>query len=528
MRSILNLVLSLSKDEAAKNEERCAMPVALPSLEEIEAVAAQCGFHLTPAEIEAYRALMPTYIASYNYVDGVAEDAPRVKYPRGRGHRPSAAENKHGAWAWKARVEGAASGPLKGRMVVLKDSVMLAGVPMMNGARPLEGYVPELDATVVERLLDAGATILGKAECEALGLSGASHTSPYGPVHNPRKFGYSAGGSSSGCAALVGLGEADMALGSDQGGSIRMPAAYSGVCGMKPTYGLVPYTGIMPMEIAVDHAGPITANVRDNALMLEAIAGADGIDPRQRNVVTHPYASMLEGGTKGLRIGVVGEGFDWPSSEPGVNAKVRSAADLFRKLGARVENISIPLHRNGIDIWQPVALDGIMATAMWGEGQGCSRIDRYATSLMARLRDWPSCGDTLPHTVKMMTVLGTYIKQRYGLHYYAKAMNLWPRLRGAYDAALRECDLLLMPTVPMKATRLPEANAGPTEIVRRAHEMLLNVAPFDATHHPAMSVPCGLSNGLPIGLMLIGRHFDEPTIYRAAYAFEQAGDWTTL
>ncbi|MSO69522.1 MAG: amidase [Alphaproteobacteria bacterium] len=502
------------------------MNVALPTPEEIAHIAAQCGFHLTADEITAYRGLMPIYIASYNYVDGLAEDEPRVKYPRGRGHRPAATENKYGAWAWKARVEGASSGPLKGKTVALKDSVMLAGVPMMNGARPLEGYVPDHDATVVERLLNAGATILGKAECEALGLSGASHTSPYGPVHNPRKFAYSAGGSSSGCATLVGLGEVDMALGGDQGGSIRMPASYSGVCGMKPTYGLVPYTGIMPMEITVDHAGPITATVRDNALMLEAIAGPDGIDPRQRDVIVHPYAAMLEGGVKGLRIGVVQEGFGWPTSEPDVDNSVRRAAESFRKLGADVREISIPLHRNGIDIWQPVALDGIMNTAMWGEGQGASRLDRYAVGLMARMRDWPRRGDELPHTVKMMTVLGTYIKQRHGLHYYAKAMNLWGRLRGAYDAALNECDLLLMPTLPLKATKLPAADAGPAEIVRRAHEMLLNVAPFDASHHPAMSIPCGLSDGLPIGLMLIAKHFDEPTIYRAAFAFEQAEDWT--
>ncbi|MGD9538659.1 MAG: amidase [Alphaproteobacteria bacterium] len=504
------------------------MPLAVPTIEQLGELAAKCGFHLGEAELAAYRGLMPSYLASYDYVDGMAEEAPRVRYPRGRGHRPSAAENPYGAWAWKARVEGAADGPLKGRTVVLKDSVLLAGVPMMNGALTLEGYVPEIDASVVERLLDAGATILGKAEAECLGLSGGSHTSPYGPVHNPRRKGYSAGGSSSGCAVLVALGEADMAIGGDQGGSIRMPAAFSGVCGMKPTYGLVPYTGIMPMEIAVDHAGPITATVRDNALMLEVIAGPDDYDARQRNVVTHPYASMLDGGVKGLRIGVVAEGFGWPNSEADVDAKVRAAAGLLGELGATVREVSIPLHRHGLDIWQPIALDGIMATSVWGEALGCSRMDRYVTGLMARQRAWRERADELAHTVKFMTLLGTYIRQRYGLHYYAKASNLQRGLRAAYDTMLTECDLLLMPTVPMKATKLPAADAGPEEIVRRAHEMLWNTAPFDATHHPAFSVPCGMSDGLPIGMMLIGRHFDEPTLYRAAHAFEQAEDWRTM
>ena len=166
---------------------------------------------------------------------------------------------------------------------------MLAGVPMMNGAATLEGYVPDIDATVVQRMLDAGATIVGKAHCEFFCMSGGSHTGATGPVHNPHKMGYSAGGSSSGSAVLVALGEVDMAIGGDQGGSIRMPASFSGIYGMKPTHGLVPYTGIMPIEIYVDHTGPMTASVADNALLLEVIAGPDGYDPRQYNVKTHPY-----------------------------------------------------------------------------------------------------------------------------------------------------------------------------------------------------------------------------------------------
>ena len=162
-----------------------------------------------------------------------------------------------------------ASGKLKGKTVVLKDNIMLAGVPMMNGSATMEGYIPDIDATVVQRMLDAGATIVGKAHCEFFCMSGGSHTGATGPVHNPHKMGYSAGGSSSGSAVLVALGEVDMAMGGDQGGSIRMPASFCGIYGMKPTHGLVPYTGIMPIEIYVDHTGPMTANVADNALLLE-------------------------------------------------------------------------------------------------------------------------------------------------------------------------------------------------------------------------------------------------------------------
>ncbi len=163
--------------------------------------------------------------------------------------------------------------------MALKDNVALAGVPMMNGASTLEGFVPASDATIVTRMLDAGATILGKAVCEHFCLSGGSHTSDPGPVHNPHRIGYSAGGSSSGSGALVAAGEVDLAIGGDQGGSIRIPASYCGIVGMKPTHGLVPYTGVMPIETTIDHTGPMTASVGDNALLLEVLAGPDGLDP---------------------------------------------------------------------------------------------------------------------------------------------------------------------------------------------------------------------------------------------------------
>src|SRR5262249_4727890 len=198
------------------------------------------------------------------------------------------------AWYRRTSIRGAPDGPLAGKRVAVKDNVMVAGVPMMNGASTLEGFVPEFDATIVTRVLHAGGEILGKTHCEYFGLSGGSHPNATGPVHNPHKQGYSSGGSSSGSAVVVALGEADLAIGCDQGGSIRIPASFSGICGMKPTWGLVPYTGIMPIEIYVDHAGPMTATVADNARFLEVLAGDDGFDPRAKAPVVHPYSRMLE------------------------------------------------------------------------------------------------------------------------------------------------------------------------------------------------------------------------------------------
>src|SRR4029434_5411884 len=168
-------------------------------------------------------------------------------------------------------------------------NVCLAGVPMMNGASTLEGYVPDVDATIVTRILDAGGTIVGKVHCEYFCFSGGSHTGAAGPVHNPRRMGYSAGGSSSGSAVVVAAGEVDMALGGDQGGSIRIPSSFCWPYGMRPAHGLVPSTGIMPIELTLDHTGPMTRTVADNALLLEVIAGPDGLDPRQMGCTVDMY-----------------------------------------------------------------------------------------------------------------------------------------------------------------------------------------------------------------------------------------------
>src|SRR5258708_10143963 len=257
--------------------------------------------------------------AAYDAVDAMPDDVPAVTYPRTPGYRPEGEENKYNAWYVKTTVKGAPSGKLAGKTVALKDNVCLAGVPMMNGASTLEGYTPDTDATIVTRMLDAGGTILGKVHCEYFCSSGGSHTCAAGAVHNPHKMGYSAGGSSSGSAVVVSTGEADMAIGGDQGGSIRIPASFSGIYGMKATYGLVPYTGVMPIELTIDHTGPMTRNVRDNALLLEVLAGADGLDPRQGTPKVSSYTEALGGGVKGLRIGVLPQGFGHPTSETHVD-----------------------------------------------------------------------------------------------------------------------------------------------------------------------------------------------------------------
>jgi len=501
--------------------------VRRPTLEQMHDVVGSLHLSMSQGEVAEYLEVLEGTFQAYDRVNELPDYLPPVRYPRTPGYRPGANENPLNAWAVKTEVRGAAHGPLSGKRVVLKDNICLAGVPMMNGASTLEGYVPDIDATVVTRILDAGGTIVGKAHCEYFCLSGGSHTSALGPVHNPYKYGYSAGGSSSGCGALVGAGEVEMAIGGDQGGSIRMPASYSGCYGMKATHGLVPYTGVMPIEATIDHTGPMTATVGDNALLLEVIAGADGLDPRQYDVQVekYSYTTGLGRGVSGMRIAMVTESFGWPSSEPDVDAKVREAAERLRAAGAIVEPVSIPMHRDGGAIWTPIALEGLMAQMMHGNGMGFNWKGLYTTSLLDAHANWRSRADELSRTLKISMLAGEYFIKHHRGHFYAKAQNLGRLLRKTYDDVLARHDLLLMPTLPMKATPLPPANAPLALWCQRGFEMLPNTCPFDVTGHPAMNIPCGMSDGLPIGMMLVGKHYAETTIYRAAHAFEQLGDW---
>jgi len=496
-----------------------------PGIPDLRRAAQQLGMNPSDDYLRAVDEITGPLARAYAALDAMPDELPAVKYPRGPAHRPHGDENKYGAWYVKTSIKGKPGGKLAGRRIALKDNVCLAGVPMMIGADIFEGYVPDVDATIVERILDAGGEIAGKAVCEYYCVSGGSHTSSTGPVQNPRKPGYTTGGSSSGSAALVASGEVDMAIGGDQAGSIRIPASFCGIVGLKPTFGLVPYTGIAPLEITLDTCGPMTANVRDNALLLEVIAGPDGIDSRQRGVAAGRYSEALDGGVKGLRIGVLTEGFGHPNSEPDVDARVREAAKRFASLGAVVEDISLPAHASGYAVWAAIRGDAACVTLLEMNGAGINHEGLYVTSLIDKAMGWRSRADSFADTIKIASIFSKYTLDRYGGHYYGKAQNIRRRLRAAYDKALAAHDLLLLPATPMKATPIPAKSATPQDITRRSWEATGNTCPFNVTGHPAISLPCGMADGRPIGMMLAGRPHDEATIYRAAAAFERAGDW---
>jgi amidase len=498
------------------------VPVQLPTEQTLARLAARHGLDLSGDDLAAYQRVIAKALPSFARLDELAEPKLPVRYPRTPGHRPPAEENPFNAWYWRCSIEGAPDGPLAGRTVALKDSVCVAGVPMMNGCALLEGFVPDVDATIVSRILDAGGTIAGKATCEHLGVSDGSHTSDTGPVPNPHDPSRTAGGSSSGCAVLVATGAVDMAIGGDQAGSIRMPASFSGTYGLKPTYGLVPYTGVFEGEYTLDHVGPMAATVRDIALLLEAIAGPDGIDPRQLDVRVGDYVGAVDRGVEGLRVGILAEGFEWPGAEPEVAHAVRSAAEGLRELGAVVEDVSIPLHRDSPHIWRGIAAEGALVRVLRGNGQGVGTKGYYNTPLIdafgrARARN---SGD-FSVTVKYVVLLGEYLHERYGSHYYAKARNLSRRLAAAYDDALARHDVLVMPTTVMRATPLPGPDASLEEQVQRAFEVNDSTCGFDVTGHPAMSIPCARIDGLPVGLMAVGPSFGETAVLRLARACER-------
>ncbi|WP_330628220.1 amidase (plasmid) [Thioclava litoralis] len=505
------------------------MTIRKPDLAAVRAASDAYQLAIPEAELPAYHRLLEGVAADYAMVDALTDTPPAPRFPRLPGQRPAPEDNPYNAWAIRSTVAGAPEGPLKGLRVALKDNICLAGVPMMNGAGPLRGYLPEIDATVVTRLLEAGARIEGKAQCEFFCVSGSSHTSDQGPVRNPHDETRSAGGSSSGCSALVASGEVEIGIGTDQGGSVRIPAAYAGFVGMKPTWGLVPYTGIMPVEQTLDHAGIMTADIATNARVLDVLAGPDGLDPRQgaQPVRAGRYGAGLAAGCGGLRIGLLREAFGWANSEADVDAKIRAAAQVFARLGADLHEISVPLHRQGHAIWTPIATEGTVRL-LEGLNYGSNWKGLYVTSLMRAQRDWRDHAALFPPDMKSVLLAAHHFGGKYDGYYYAKAQNLVRRLKAAYLAAFQEVDLLLMPTVPLKAPVLPGPDCDPETFVTRALEMNANTAPFNATGLPALSLPCGRSAGLPVGMMLVGPDHSEARLYQAGAAFEAAQDWTVL
>ncbi|KAJ6491564.1 amidase signature domain-containing protein [Mycena vulgaris] len=470
-----------------------------------------------------------------------------AQYPRKDVHRPLPEDDKLRGWAWKVTIHGKAGGILDGRTVCFKDTVCVADVPQIFGTTAIQDFIPISDATVVTRVLEHGGCIVGKAMCENFSHGGSSHSTPFGPVQNPYAMGFSSGGSSSGCGALIGSGEVDMGIGGDQGGSIRIPATHCGLVGLKPTFGLVPYTGVLSSDPALDTVGPMTRTALDAAALLEAVAGYDMVDDRQLGAPlpanVPKYSQLLlesrKQGVKGLKIGLLKEGFASSFLDTAVNDKCRSAIAKFEELGAIVEEVSVPLHLLTSQMSHILNKFGSSQTR---QGRQVSRRGLYVNEYWDKLLPWKQ--ETYEKAKYYVT--GTAMCAEYGWSryptVYGRAMNLSRRLRDEYDAIFSAYDVVMMPTVPQAARRHVAYDAGPLAWANAAPGIVSNTAASNLTGHPTITFPVGFippSPGdvlqpedndikLPCGLMAMAKMFDETTLLNVADAFEQAYAWKSF
>jgi amidase len=488
-----------------------------PSLQQLARYQARRGFPAKPTrDTDGLRADLAEFLGVFDRLDKIAEPMVELRYPdRDRGRPPTAAEDPcHAIIRW-CEVPGAPEGPLSGLRIGVKDNIAVAGVPMTEGVRRSPQIVPTEDAVVVERLLDAGARITAKT---TMTLADPAFGVPRNP-HDPR---FTAGASSSGSAIAVATGLVDAAIGSDQGGSVRNPAAYCGIVGMKPTHGLVPSYGLAYWDHTLDHLGPMTGTVAMNAALLEVMAGDDWRDPHSgwpRPMPGH-YAGAAAEGIAGLRIGVIEESLEPAGCSAGTLEAFERACERLRDLGATVEPVSIPLWTDGAVIWLAVLTFGLVAMAdSNGQGYGHSgRIDVNRLSTVAaeyRLgqRELPWLASTLPLAYE-------YLQETQAGVPFGKAANLRLELRRQIDRCLDNVDLLITPTATTGPERLDELQSQEFSLSPLTKAMA-NTTPANLTGHPALSVPSGPGDdGLPTGLQIMGRKFGEYAVYRAGFSFE--------
>ncbi len=395
------------------------------------------------------------------------------------------------------------------------------GLPTTAGSKILEGYVSPYASDAQRRLDAAGAILLGKTNCDEFAMGSSNENSAYGPVRNPWDAATVPGGSSGGSAAAVGAGQAFFATGTDTGGSIRQPASLSGVIGLKPTYGRVSRYGMIAFASSLDQCGPLTRSVADCALVLGALAGHDPRDATSVDLPVPDYAASLTGDVKGLRLGVPREYFV-AGMEPGVEAAVRAAIDVLRDAGAEIVEVSLPSTDRGLATYYIIAPAEASANLARFDGvrYGYSAGDDDLLGNYLRSR-----GDGFGAEVKRRIMLGTYaLSAGYYDAYYVKAQQVRTLIKDEFDRVLTDVDALLAPTSPSVAFPIGAKMDDPLL-------MYLNDActlPVNIAGLPGISVPCGLSDGKPVGLQVIGRAFDEATILRVADAYERRAGFADL
>jgi len=420
---------------------------------------------------------------------------------------------------WDARyTAGGDLPPLAGVPIAVKDLICTRGVPTTCGSRILEGWRPPYDATVMTRLRRAGAILLGKTNMDEFAMGSSTENSAYGPTRNPWDRGRVPGGSSGGSAAAVAGGLAPWALGTDTGGSIRQPAGLCGIVGLKPTYGRVSRYGLVAYGSSLDQIGPLTRTVEDAALLLEVLAGWDPLDATSAEGQVSDLRGGLSKGVGSIRIGVAREGLG-EGLDAGVRDAVSEAIRVLSDLGARIEEVTLPTIGYALPTYY------LLATA-----EASSNLARYdgvrhglrvgaddIIDLFSRTRDRGFGAE-----VKRRIMLGTYaLSAGFYEAYYLKAQRARTLVRQDFDRAFAAVDLVLLPTSPTVAFPLGARVDDPLQMYLAD----IFTIPVNLAGLPGISIPCGFAGGLPVGLQLVGRAFEEATLLRAAAAYEQASAW---
>ena len=414
-------------------------------------------------------------------------------------------------------AEGKPLPPLGGVPVGIKDVMVTRGVRTTAGSKILKSYVPPYDCTAVARMEAAGAVVLGKMNCDEFAMGSSNENSAYRPVHNPRDLSRVPGGSSGGSAAAVAAGMAVVTLGSDTGGSIRQPASFCGVVGLMPTYGRVSRYGLIAFASSLDHIGPLTRTVEDAALVLRIIAGRDPMDSTSADVPVPDYVAELSKPVRGLRLGVAreyfGEGLD-----PEVRAAVEQAIQKLAGLGCEIVPVSLPHTEYAIPTYYLVATAEASANLARFDGVRYGHRSPQARTLSEmyqRSRD-----EGFGPEVKRRIMLGTYaLSAGYYDAYYLKAQRVRTLLTQDFEEAFKKVDAIITPTSPTAAFKLGEKTDDPLAMYLAD----IYTVTADLVGVPGISIPCGETREtLPIGLQILGRHFEEATILRVARAYEQA------
>jgi len=413
----------------------------------------------------------------------------------------------------KAIAQGEEIGPLAGIPMALKDNLCTEGIVTTCASQMLRDFNPPYDATVVSRLKAAGAVLVGKLNMDEFAMGSSTENSGYFPTANPWDLSRVPGGSSGGSAASVAAGEVPYSLGSDTGGSIRQPAAFCGVVGLKPTYGAVSRYGLVAFASSLDQIGPLTRTVEDNALVLNAIAGHDPLDSTSVPFNKPDYTQFLENNVRGLKIGVPKEFFGLGLKQE-VAAVIEQAIKTFEQLGAKIEECSLPHMEYALPAYYIIAPAECSSNLARYDGVSYGyRAEADGMIEMCKTTRAKAFGQE----VKRRIMLGTYaLSSGYYDTYYLKAQKVRTLVKQDFERVLAQYDILLSPTTPTVAYKLGEISDPVTCYMGDVYTIPVNLAGL-----PAISLPAGFTDGLPVGMQLIGNYFAEGLLYRAAYVFEQ-------